>query len=127
MSSVAFEDLRGATVARRDRIVRHELRVDPSERHAVLLDLARRCVDFDVRIEHLTVGDYCLDRGIVVGRKTHSDFAVSLVDGRLFPQAARLARCPHRPVILLDGPRPARMPDVHPHALKGAMVSLAVM
>ena len=29
-------------------------------------------------------------------------------------------------MILLEGPRPARMPDVHPHALKGAMVSLAV-
>jgi DNA excision repair protein ERCC-4 len=78
-------------------------------------------------MEHLTVGDYCLDRGIVVERKTHADFAVSLADGRLFPQAAKLARCPHRPVILLEGPRPARMPDVHPHALKGAMASLAVM
>jgi DNA excision repair protein ERCC-4 len=42
-------------------------------------------------------------------------------------QAAMLARCPHRPVILLEGPRPARMPEVHPHALKGAMASLAVM
>lgn len=56
-----------------------------------------------------------------------ADVAVSLADGRLFPQAAKLARCPQRPLILLEGPRPARMPDVHPHALKGAMVSLAVM
>ncbi|MBI3492688.1 MAG: multidrug MFS transporter [Acidobacteria bacterium] len=115
------------TVARRDRVVRHELRVDPSERHAALLDLARQCDDFDVRMEHLTVGDYCLDRGIVVERKTHADFALSLADGRLFLQAAKLARCPHRPLILLEGPRPPRMPDVHPHALKGAMASLAVM
>lgn len=121
------EGVGATTVARRDRVVRHELRVDPSERHAALLDLARQCDDFDVRMEHLTVGDYCLDRGIIVERKTHADFAVSLVDGRLFPQAAKLARSPHRPVILLEGPRPARMPDVHPHALKGAMVSLAVM
>jgi hypothetical protein len=30
-------------------------------------------------------------------RKTHTDFAVSLADGRLFLQAAKLARCPHRP------------------------------
>ena len=35
--------------------------------------------------------------------------AMSLADGRL------------------EGPKPAKMPDVHPHALKGAMVSLAVM
>ena len=44
-----------------------------------------------------------------------------------FPQAAALARSPHRPVVLLEGPKPAKMPDVHPHSLKGAMVSLAVM
>ena len=94
---------------------------------AALVDLARQCDDFDVRIEHLAVGDYWLDRGIVVERKSYADFALSLADGRLFPQAARLARCPHRPVILLEGPRPPRMPDVHPHALKGAMASLAVM
>jgi Fanconi anemia group M protein len=108
-------------------LARCELLVDPSERHAALLDLAHQCDDFAVRIEHLTVGDYCLGRGVVVERKTYADFAVSLADGRLFSQAARLARCPHRPVILLEGPRPARMPEVHPHALKGAMASLAVM
>jgi DNA excision repair protein ERCC-4 len=52
---------------------------------------------------------------------------MSLADGRLFPQAAVLAQNPHRPVVLLEGPRPQHMPDVHPNALKGAMVSLAVM
>jgi ERCC4-type nuclease len=106
---------------------RHELLVDPSERHAALVSLASQCDDFEVRMERLTVGDYCLDRGIVVERKTYADFAVSLADGRLFPQAAKLARCPHRPVVLLEGPRPQRMPEVHPHALKGAMASLAVL
>jgi len=107
--------------------VRHELLIDPAERHAALVDLIFQCADFEVRMKHLTVGDYCLDRGIVIERKTYADFAVSLADGRLFPQAAKLARCPHRPIILLEGPRPVRMPEVHPHALKGAMASLAVM
>jgi ERCC4-type nuclease len=65
-----------------------------------------------VRIEHLAVGDYWIDRGIVVERKSYADFALSLADGRLFPQAARLARCPHRPVVLLEGPRPLRMPQM---------------
>jgi len=103
------------------------LRVDFSERNAALPDLARRCGEFDVRMEHLVVGDYFIGGGILVERKTYADFAMSLADGRLFPQAAALARSPHRPVVLLEGPRPPRMPDVHPHALKGAMVSLAVM
>jgi DNA excision repair protein ERCC-4 len=109
------------------QLARHELLVDSAERHAALVELARRSDDFTVRIEHLAVGDYWIDRGIVVERKSYADFALSLADGRLFPQAAKLARCPHRPVVLLEGPRPLRMPEVHPHALKGAMTSLAVM
>ena len=103
------------------------LRVDHSERHATLLHLARTCLDFDVRMDRLDIGDYCIDGRVVIERKTYADFAMSLADGRLFPQAAALARSPHRPVVLLEGPKPAKMPGVHPHALKGAMVSLAVM
>jgi len=106
---------------------RHQLRVDFSERNAALLALAQTCGDFDIRLERLTVGDYEIDGGIVIERKTYADFAVSLVDGRLFPQAATLARCRHRPVLLLEGPKPSHMPDIHRHALKGAVLSLAVM
>jgi ERCC4-type nuclease len=104
-----------------------QLRVDFSERHAPLFDLARKCDDFNVQMMHLAVGDYVIDGVVVVERKTYADFATSLADGRLFPQAAALARSPLRPVILLEGPKPPRMPDVHPHALKGALVSLAIM
>ena len=106
---------------------RYRLRVDFSERNAAVLDLARECGDFDIHMERLAVGDYLIDGGIIVERKTHVDFATSLVDGRLFPQAAALAGSPHRPVVLVEGPKPPQMPDVHPHALKGAIVSLAVM
>lgn len=75
----------------------------------------------------LPVGDYLISGEVVVERKTHADFSTSLLDGRLFPQAAALAHGPHRPLILLEGPPPERLPDVHPHALEGAMASLAVM
>jgi DNA excision repair protein ERCC-4 len=109
------------------RTARHRLRVDFAEQNAALLDLARACVDFDVQLDRLPVGDYSIDDRVIVERKTYADFATSLIDGRLFPQAAALARCPHRPVILLEGPTPPCLPDVHPHALKGAVISLAVM
>jgi DNA excision repair protein ERCC-4 len=109
------------------RTRRHQLRVDFSERQAALLDLARQSGGFDICLEQLAVGDYLIDGGVIVERKTYADFATSLVDGRLFPQAAALARSPHRPVILLEGPKPLQMPNIHPHALKGAIVSLAVM
>jgi ERCC4-type nuclease len=67
---------------------RHQLRVDLSERNAAVLRLARECEDFDVQIVHLPIGDDVIDSGVVVERKTYADFATSLVDGRLFPQAA---------------------------------------
>ena len=121
-----------ASSSRRPRLTamqpaRHRLRVDFAEQNARLLDLARACVDFDVQLDRLLVGDYSIDDRVIVERKTYADFATSLIDGRLFPQAAALARCPHRPVILLEGPTPPHLPNVHPHALKGAVISLAVM
>jgi len=105
----------------------HQLAVDFSERGAALVDLVRQCGSFDVQMVRLPAGDYLIDKAVLVERKTYADFAMSLADGRLFLQAAVLAQNPHRPVVLLEGPRPSHMPDVHPNALKGAMVSLAVM
>ena len=81
---------------------RHQLRVDFSERHAALFDLARKSGAFDIRLEQLSIGDYFVDGGVILERKTYADFAMSLVDGRLFLQAAALARSPHRAVVLLE-------------------------
>jgi Fanconi anemia group M protein len=50
-----------------------------------------------------------------------------LVDGRLFPQVARLSRQAFRPILLIEGPYSRPAPKVHPHALKGAVLSIAVM
>lgn len=105
----------------------HDLQVDFSEARAALPELARQSGLFNVRMVCLPAGDYLIDGRVLVERKTLADFADSLSDGRLFAQAARLARSPLRSVFLIEGPRPPLMPDVHPLALKGAAVSLAVM
>ena len=106
---------------------RHRIQVDYSERQAPLLELLRQSGAFDARIVRLTVGDYLINDEVLIERKTIADFSASLVDGRLFPQAARLARDGHRTLMLIEGPRAASMPDVHPHAVQGALVSLAAM
>lgn len=105
----------------------HLLSVDHSERHSALLEAVRRSGVFDVRMARLDTGDYLIDNEVLVERKTIGDFVASLVDGRLFPQAARLAHSRYRSLLLIEGPRPPSIPDVHPHALEGAVVSLAVM
>ena len=102
------------------------LRVDFRERKSQLLRLALESDLFDVRVELLHGGDYIINNRVVLERKTFTDFALSVIDGRLFVQAAALKKLPERPLILLEGPRPNTMPRVHPKALKGALLSLAV-
>jgi Fanconi anemia group M protein len=106
---------------------RHRIQVDHSEREARLLGLLRQSCDFDVAMVRLPVGDYLINDEVLIERKAIGDFAASLADGRLFPQAARLARDGHRTLMLIEGPPAASMPDVHPPAIQGALVSLAAM
>ena len=49
---------------------RHRLDVDYSERNAPLLELARQSGVFDVRMVRLAIGDYLIDSGVIVERKT---------------------------------------------------------
>ena len=92
----------------------HRLHVDHAERPSALLDAVQRSGAFDVRVLRLVTGDYLIDHEVLIERKTIADFAISLIDGRLFPQVARLARSRYRSVLLIEGPRPAAMPDLHP-------------
>jgi DNA excision repair protein ERCC-4 len=105
----------------------HRLVVDHSERHAALVDAVRRSGWFDVQMDRLAAGDYLVNGEAVVERKTIRDFTASLLDGRLFPQVARLAHSPYRSLLLIEGPTPASLPDVHHHSVEGALVSIAAM
>ena len=57
---------------------RHRLHVDYSERNAPLLELARLSGVFDVQMVHLDIGDYLIDGGVIIERKTYADFGISL-------------------------------------------------
>jgi len=83
----------------------------------------------DVRLElrRLAVGDYEVEREWAVERKTVSDFAASLADGRLFSQAARLARCSAGRVLILEGPEISIADTgVSPEAWQGALLALGL-
>ncbi len=53
--------------------------------------------------DRLGVGDYIVSDRIAVERKTMSDLAQSVFDGRLFDQARRLSEYYEKPVILVEG------------------------
>lgn len=63
------------------------------------------CRETGVRLawKRLAVGDYRVDGRLLVERKTVLDFAVSVVDGRLFSQCARLAGSGLCPILVLEG------------------------
>jgi Fanconi anemia group M protein len=105
----------------------HRLVVDHSERTAPLLELVRASELFVVQMGRLPTGDYLIDERILVERKTSADFVTSLIDGRLFPQVARLAQSRYRSLMLIEETAASTIPDVHPHSVEGALVSIAAM
>jgi ERCC4-type nuclease len=80
----------------------------------------------NVRIEGTTLktGDILIDDALVVERKTLTDFAASVVSGRLFSQIGRLASSPQQPVLILEGVGdPAFLSGVSRNALQGALIT----
>jgi ERCC4-type nuclease len=63
--------------------------VDDRERPSGVIAELEKSDRVAVKVEHLSMGDYCLDGAVLIERKTALDFAQSLIDGRLYGQAAR--------------------------------------
>ena len=57
----------------------------------------------DISIRRLPIGDYQVGNRAIVERKTIKDFAISIVDGRLFRQMIRLANSASQGVLILEG------------------------
>src|SRR5260221_7158915 len=98
---------------------------DDRERASGIVDLLRQFPDVELRIEHLLVGDFVVSGQIVFERKCADDFAASLIDGRLFSQAARLVKQPLRSARILEGNTQdwTRL-GVRREALQGALITL---
>lgn len=84
--------------------------------------------EISVRIERLSSGDYLADRRILFERKTLQDFAVSIVDGRLFKQMLALMRSKFRAVLILEGGgKDAEGIGVRREALQGALITISLI
>lgn len=76
---------------------------DDRERASGVVEILCGIPAVSVRIERLTAGDYLADRRILFERKTLQDFAVSIVDGRLFKQMPALLKSKFKAVLILEG------------------------
>ncbi len=100
--------------------------VDDRERAPQLLAELQAKFGYAVELTRLPLGDYILPSGTLVERKTATDFALSIVDGRLFRQAYRLAVSSRLTVIIVEGSL-ATLPStgISPAAVEGALITLA--
>ncbi|HUK50676.1 MAG TPA: DEAD/DEAH box helicase [Terriglobales bacterium] len=79
-----------------------------------------------VKSETLQVGDFILSDRVVVERKEIDDFASSIIDGRLFQQAANLKNAYSKPIIIVEGESPTGTGRVRPEAMMGAYASILI-
>ena len=71
---------------------------------------------------NLKVGDFaCSSNGVVIERKTHSDFISSIIDGRIFEQVKYLKENYERPVIIVEG---FSNREINENALKATIANL---
>lgn len=82
----------------------------------------------EVRIGRLSEGDYRVGDNLLFERKTLSDLAASIVQGRFFSQARRLASSNCRGVIILEGTgKDISGSGVRREAVQGALISASVL
>ena len=79
-----------------------------------------------VKSETLQVGDFVLSDRVVVERKEVDDFASSIIDGRLFQQAAKLKDAYAKPLIIVEGETLTGSGRVRPEAMMGAYASVII-
>jgi DNA excision repair protein ERCC-4 len=92
----------------------------------VIAELRARA-DVALEVRRLATGDFLVEDKFAVERKTLADFARSVVDARLFKQAAALARRTWRGVLVLEGTA-VDLGDngVRREALQGALITVSV-
>ncbi len=81
-----------------------------------------------IRRRRLSLGDYQVDDRLIVERKTTRDFAVSIVDGRLFKQMIRLASSSFAGALILEGTGGGvDQSRVAREALQGALITTSLI
>ncbi|MEM3403531.1 MAG: ERCC4 domain-containing protein [Nitrososphaeria archaeon] len=78
-----------------------------------------------VHFKHLEIGDYIISPEVAVERKTLSDFASSLFDGRLFVQVDNLTSNYSSPFLIVEGNYKDLEKYIHnPKVIYGTIISL---
>ena len=100
--------------------------IDHRENADILIDSLSEKYGFEIELTTLKYGDYFIEPDITIERKTTKDFLISIIDGRLFKQAYRLAEFTRRPIILVEGRHYYGTGlDFSMESVKGVLITLA--
>jgi ERCC4-type nuclease len=84
--------------------------------------------NLDISIQRLPTGDYQIGSRVIVERKTLKDFAISIIDGRLFRQMIRLASSNFRGVLILEGTAVDTVDlGMTRESIQGALITVSVI
>ena len=76
---------------------------DDRERKSEVIESLLKIEKVEVDIRRLSIGDYQIGKRVIIERKTLEDFAISVIDGRLFKQMIYLANSTFAGVLILEG------------------------
>lgn len=108
------------------------IRIDYRETNSEIIRCLGKHPLFTIEKTHLTTGDYQLGRYLLMERKTWSDFSLSIIQGRLFRQAARMNQVVREDkvkaaVLVIEGQvNDYEAIRMHSEAITGAVASLMI-
>jgi len=106
---------------------RFSVLADDRERESGIAEILQARFNVSVTEARLAWGDYLIGERLVVERKTAQDFALSVIDGRLFRQLQHMHQHVENALVIIEGsPVPPPTIALHPHAFKGAILSVVL-
>jgi len=101
---------------------------DDREQKSQVIKFLAGIENVNVEIRRLSIGDYQVDNRLIIERKTLRDFAVSIIDGRLFKQMIRLANSTFTGVLILEGKISEVVElGVTRAAMQGALITVSML
>ncbi len=101
---------------------------DDREANSETVQELKKIAGVEVLIQRLSLGDYEIDGSLLFERKTLIDLTASIKDGRLFRQACKLASCPMRCAIILEGTTKDLVASkMRREAIQGALIMLTIV
>jgi len=102
--------------------------VDDRECKSAVIKSLLEIENIDIEIRRLAIGDYRIENRVIVERKTLKDFAISIIDGRLFKQIIRLANSTSSGVLILEGTVSDTVEiGVTREAMQGALITVSLI